>query len=231
MEATMATEGRRYHHGNLREALVEAGLVLARAGGPDALGLREVTRAVGVTPNAAYRHFTDRAALVLAVALRAQERLAAAMVVRMDEAGREPEPARRAYLRLRALGLAYVGFAMAEPGLFQAAFVRQGESLDGGEPNPPSPSAAPPYQLLVTALDDLVAAGGLPPQHRADAEWACWSAVHGLSDLLLRGPLHLSDAATVEHLAGYVVDRAIDGVVAAGAGGPAKPSTPERATS
>ena len=53
-----------YHHGDLRRALLEAGTDLAREGGPDKVVLREATRRVGVSANAAYRHFADRDALL-----------------------------------------------------------------------------------------------------------------------------------------------------------------------
>lgn len=213
-----AANTRRYHHGNLAAALVTAGLELARAGGPDALGLREVTRAVGVTPNASYRHFPDRAALVLAVAARAQQQLALAMEARMAEADTEPDPARRAWLRLRAVGLAYIDFAVAEPGWFQLAFHSHDEFADSSDPAATGHIGAPPFQLLTAALDDLVATGVLPPDRRPHAEWACWAAVHGLSDLATRGPLRRQAPATIEQLAAYVVDRAITGVIADDAG-------------
>jgi AcrR family transcriptional regulator len=61
-----------YRHGDLRGALVAAGLAMARVGGPDAVVLREATRQAGVTPNAAYRHFADRGALLRAVSDAAQ---------------------------------------------------------------------------------------------------------------------------------------------------------------
>jgi len=204
---------RRYHHGDLAAALVAAGLELARAGGPDALGLREVTRAVGVTPNAAYRHFADRAALVSAVAARAQQQVALAMEARMADADTEPDPRRRALLRLRAVGLAYIDFAVAEPGWFQLAFHTHEQFAGSTDPDASGHTGAPPFQLLVAALDDLVTTGVLAPERRPHAEWACWSAVHGLSDLATRGPLRDESAGTVEQLAYYVVDCAITGVI------------------
>lgn len=121
----------------------------------------------------------------------------------MSETDGGPDPTRRAYLRLRAVGRAYIDFAVREPGLFELAFAA---------PDAPGPGAAPPYLLLLAALDDLVAAGVLPSEHRPNTEWICWSAVHGLSDLLTRGPLRGQDPATIEQLAEYVVDRAIAGV-------------------
>jgi len=212
--AHSGSEVRRYHHGDLSAALVTAGLELARSGGPDAIGLREITRVVGVTPNAAYRHFTDRAALVRAVAARAQQQVALAMESRMAEADTESDPGRRARLRLRAVGLAYIAFAVHEPGWFQLAFYTHDQFADTTDPDATGHAGAPPYQLLVTALDDLVTTGVLHPDRRPHAEWACWAAVHGLSELATRGPLRDQDPATVEQLAHYVVDRAITGVVA-----------------
>ncbi len=204
---------RPYHHGDLAAALVAAGLELARAGGPDVLGLREVTRAVGVTPNAAYRHFADRAAFVSAVAARAQQQVALAMEARMSDADAEPDQGQRALLRLRAVGLAYIDFAVHEPGWFQLAFHTHEQFVGGTDPDASGHTGAPPFQLLVAALDDLVTTGVLAPDRRPHAEWACWAAVHGLSDLATRGPLRDQDPATVEQLAYYVVDHAIIGVI------------------
>ncbi len=65
--------------GTVRAALVEVGLELARSGGPDSVVLREVTRMVGVVPNAAYRHFPDRDALLAAVRDAALRQLAQRM--------------------------------------------------------------------------------------------------------------------------------------------------------
>ena len=68
-----------YRHGDLHHALIAAGTELARVGGPDAVVLREATRRVGVAPNAAYRHFADRQALLDAVCSAAQSLLAVAI--------------------------------------------------------------------------------------------------------------------------------------------------------
>src|SRR3989475_12236049 len=73
-----------YHHGDLRQALVEAGLALAREGGPQAIVLREATRRAGVAPNAAYRHFANRQALFDAVRAAALGALAAAIEAEME---------------------------------------------------------------------------------------------------------------------------------------------------
>src|SRR5436305_5257422 len=113
--------GRR-QRGAIRSALVEAGLELARAGGPDAVVLREVTRMVGVVPNAAYRHFADRDALLAAVRDEAVRELARRMADGMSHVRAGPHTPTGARLRLRAVGQAYLKFARTEPGLFDTAF-------------------------------------------------------------------------------------------------------------
>jgi len=205
-----------YHHGQLREALVVAGLELTRAGGPTALGLRDVTRRVGVTPNAAYRHFADRESLLAAVA----ERIQADMVARMATiAAADP---RDPVADLRAVGLGYVEFALAEPGWFRTAF-----AMDGAPASSRSTATAvpPPFARLVAALDALVVAGQLPPDRRVGAEWPCWSAVHGVAVLALGGPLLGQPPEVVQAAVERTVDAVIAGVLSedVGAPGPLRP--------
>jgi AcrR family transcriptional regulator len=181
----MAAHGSRpYHHGNLRETLVEAGVELARTGGPDAVVLRAASRQAGVSHNAAYRHFADHDELLTAVAARCMAELAHLMAER-TRAVRVRDPVRRGRARLEAVGRAYVDFAVSEPGWFRTAFA--------GHPAGPGERATPPeddpYALLSARLDELVEVGALPPERRPGAEQAAWSMVHGLSNLLLDGPL------------------------------------------
>lgn len=195
-----------YHHGNLREALIEAGLHLTRTGGADALVLRDVTRRVGVSPNAAYRHFADRDALRAAVRTRIHAGIAERM--RSLEAKHPPgmSPARA---RLRAVGLGYVSFALDEPGWFDVAFASP-DALPA-EIDRAAPPAA--FTALARALDGLVETGELAADDRAGAEWPCWSAVHGFALLALRGPLRELDREEVEAAAQRTVDAVIDGLL------------------
>jgi AcrR family transcriptional regulator len=183
-ETVAMTEARRpYHHGNLRETLVESGKELARSGGPDAVVLRAVSRQAGVSHNAAYRHFADHDDLLAAVAARCMAELAQLMTTR-NRAVRARDPVRRARARLEAIGRAYVEFALTEPGWFRTAFA--GHGAQAAAPIAPDED---PYALLSARLDELVAVGALPPERRPGAELAAWSMVHGLSNLLLDGPL------------------------------------------
>jgi AcrR family transcriptional regulator len=185
----MASPKTPYHHGNLRSALIEAGLQLAREGGPDAVALREVSRRAGVSHNAAYRHFADRDSLLKAICDRCMRSLAQLMEKRIAEVG----PARRgleaARARMRATGSAYVEFALAEPGLFRTAFAVPPELGYLEENEGVGDSGLGPLDLLRAQLDAVSAAGGFPLERRANAEFTAWASVHGLSMLLLEGPL------------------------------------------
>jgi len=161
---------------------VQAGLELARSGGPDAVVLREVTRMVGVVPNAAYRHFADRDALLAAVRDEAVKELARRMADGMAEVRPGPHTPTGARLRLRAVGQAYLQFARTEPGLFDTAFAAPEHPGGGGA------GEATPLGLLQVSLDDLVTAGVLGSPGRPDLEYPIWASVHGLA-VLLRGPL------------------------------------------
>jgi AcrR family transcriptional regulator len=172
----------------VRTALVEAGVELARSGGPDAVVLREVTRMVGVVPNAAYRHFADRDAFLAAVRDAAVGRLAQRMADGMSRVRARRGTPSGAQLRMRAVGQAYLEFARTEPGLFDTAFAAT-------EHQPPAAGNSKPGPLdhLKTALDELVEAGLLEPARRRNVEYPTWATVHGLA-VLLRGPLRsLSD--------------------------------------
>jgi AcrR family transcriptional regulator len=189
-----------YHHGHLREALVEAALATARTEGPGAVVLRAATRAAGVSPNAAYRHFADRDALLREVAARCRDRMAALMRARLDEAGPLPGPD-GAWQRLRAVGHAYVEFALTEPGWFATAFVIPMDQ-------PPDADDPGLFGILVSALDGLADSGAIEPAARAGAEFVAWSAVHGIATLLTSGSLR--DLPPAERDA--AINRVIDAV-------------------
>jgi AcrR family transcriptional regulator len=192
----METERKPYHHGRLRETLVDAALELARTGGPEAVVLRAVSREAGVSHNAAYRHFADHDELLSAVADRCMDALGRLMA-RRAAAVPVADPAELAWARLDVTGRAYIEFAVTEPGWFRTAF--------GASPAPEGPVAVElgeiepgPYELLSGCLDELVATGALPPERRPGAETAAWAMVHGLATLLVDGPLRHADPALVE---------------------------------
>src|SRR5260370_16465797 len=121
-----------YHHGNLRETLLQSAIRLIAEVGPTAFTLREVARQAGVSHNAPYRHFHDKDALLAAVAPQGYGELTDAM---LEAAGRESN----VLDRLEHAGLAYVSFALRRPEhftvMFDAPFSKQThpEAADAAE--------------------------------------------------------------------------------------------------
>lgn len=212
---TTAAESRAYHHGDLSNALLDAAMELARSDGPAGVTIRAVTRNVGVSPSAAYRHFADVEELTLAAARRANVLLGRSMAAATGELD-AATPRDEAINRLRGVGLGYIRFALAEPGWASLAFTAQGQAAGPTEPTEPwvgvegtDPS---PFELLTGALDAMVEAGALHPSRRPHAEWPCWSTVHGFGELVQRGPLRRLPRALVDHLAVRCVDTIIAGL-------------------
>ncbi|MET9554601.1 TetR/AcrR family transcriptional regulator [Streptomyces sp. NPDC006645] len=218
MENNRANQGAKtgYHHGDLRNALIAAGVELATDGGPAKVVLREVARRAGVSATAAYRHFDGQGDLLLAVKIEAQQMLADAMERVAAAAPGAAGPGAAAERRLAAIGRGYVGFALEQPGLFQTAFGHsradaEGERTGWGGVTPPADHPQyRSYNLLTEVLDELVATGRMPAANRPGAEAAAWSTAHGLAMLLLDGPMgRLPDADR-----DAVIERTIDTIVA-----------------
>lgn len=183
--------GKTYHHGDLRNALICAAVDLATEGGPERVVLREAARRVGVSPTAAYRHFDGRGELLRTVRTHAQRLLADAME---RAAAREPgadDPDLAAERRVAALCRGYVGFAVDQPGLYRAAFCAPRPAA----PDEAGAGAAGPRPRAPRVHPDPRGPRGPRPHRnprlgvRPASGAAAWSAVHGLSLLLLEGPL------------------------------------------
>ncbi len=181
-----------FRHGDLRRALLEAGIALAREGGPNAIVLREATRRAGVAPNAAYRHFSSHSDLLQAVRAAALSSLALAIEAEIAGMRRSKLPAESARATLRAVGTGYLKFALTETGLFRTAFSVPDQVEGDADAAKAGKSGLNPFQLLSAALDGMVEAGVLPQKRRPGAEYLAWSAVHGLAFLIIEGPLSRS---------------------------------------
>ena len=119
---------RRYHHGNLREALIRATLRLIEERGIENVSVREAAKRAGVSAGAPFRHFPNRTALMTAVAEQATRRLLDAMrVARERTAGLDP------LKRFRALGDAYMQWAIGNPTHFQVVSNRRLIDFEGSE--------------------------------------------------------------------------------------------------
>lgn len=171
------SDRRGYHHGNLREAMVEAALSLIAERGPVGFSFAEVARAVGVSGAAPYRHFRDRNALLAEVARQGFERFAAELRAAWN--GGRPTP----IAALHACGRAYLAFARQNPAYYAAMFDSHLE--DDAALCLASDRA---FGVLRGAAEALVAT--LPPRGRPPALMVAlhvWALSHGIASLFVGG--------------------------------------------
>ncbi|MEO1966724.1 TetR/AcrR family transcriptional regulator [Hyphomonas sp.] len=173
----------RYHHGDLRSALIEEGLAQLDVKPPDAVSLREIARNVGVSATAVYRHFPDKAALLNALCGVGGERLAEAFREAMSGA----DDQRGAF---KAMGRAYVKFALRNPSVFRLMMTQSRPKGDREE----APCATDePFGMLSDTLNAL-----MPPDASKTARkikrLQAWSMVHGLAMLMLDGQVPPDEA-------------------------------------
>jgi AcrR family transcriptional regulator len=170
--------GRGYHHGNLRQALIEAALSLIAERGPFGFSFVDAARAAGVSPAAPYRHFRDRDELMAEVAQRGFESFALALGTAWDE-GR-PDPI-AAFTRI---GQAYLAFARNEPAYYAAMF----EAGIAAQRHPALSLAADrAFGVLRQAAEMLTArlpAAGRPPPLMMALH--VWALSHGIASLFAR---------------------------------------------
>jgi AcrR family transcriptional regulator len=169
-----------YHHGDLRNGLIAEGLRLVETSGADSFSLREAARGLGVTANAAYRHFADKSDLLTAIAAHGFGTLSDRLQASLAAASADQAPA-----RLRVLGGAYADFAAERPQLFRLMFGPYGLCQIMRLPQTNTgPSAG---HILNAVLDDLVGQGHMSLHSRDGALLRVWSAIHGFAMLAMDG--------------------------------------------
>lgn len=173
---------RAYHHGDLREALIEAGLDLLKDDSADSWSLREVARRVGVSATAVYRHFPDKAALLKELCVRGALELAEAQAKAMVAAG----GGQKGFV---ATGGAYIRFALANPALFR---VMMANMPPGGFFSADFSDDQVGIQLLRQNMLSLLpeAAG---EEGVLFGMLMSWAQVHGLAMLMLDGQIPVSE--------------------------------------
>ena len=185
---------RAYHHGDLRNALIDAGMNALATQDAAELSLRALARELGVSANAAYRHFADKDALLSALAAEGFRRFAAEQADSRCTTGPGPgQTGLKGGPQDEALssGLRYVQFAQRHPGLFRLMFGRfllasQDAELQG--------AAMAAFMQLLEQSRPPGAPPGPPDEATLMRALARWSLVHGLSHLLLEGQLGLFGA-------------------------------------
>jgi AcrR family transcriptional regulator len=185
----MSSTREAYHHGDLRNALVASAIRLIEDTGPGAFSLREAAREVGVSANAAYRHFEDKSALMGAAAEQGFGQLSQCMIRAMDRASKEKHGQCVSIARFKSVGRAYIEFALDHPELFRLMFSQSGaECLSPRKTRGISEGEAEtPWGLLGQALDSLVHDGVMTKERREGAELKAWTVVHGFASLALDG--------------------------------------------
>ena len=188
-----------YHHGNLREALLEAAIRLIAEVGPTAFTLREVARRAGVSHNAPYRHFRDRDDLMAAVAAQGFRELTRAMI----EAAQGKS---NALERLKYAGLGYVTFALRRPEHFTVMFDapiskrQHPESAAAGEES---------FATLVHFVQNCQEAGRLRSGDLLQMALLAWSMVHGIAKLAITGRLPFRSRSEVLRFAEFVINQSL----------------------
>ena len=173
---------RGYHHGRLKDALIEAARALVSQRGLAGFTLAEAAKLVGVTGAAPYRHFSDRDALMEELARRGFE----AFGDRLRGAWRDgrPDPQQA----LRRMGGAYLAFVRAEPGLYAAMF---GAVHVAGAPNVDG-VAARAFDILKEASAAVLPRGAAPDAQALALQ--LWSLSHGVATLMIAGHLDAARA-------------------------------------
>lgn len=172
----MSTSKKAYHHGDLRQALLDEGMALVQESGPEALTLRKLAQRLKVSAMAPYRHYPDKEALLAAIAAdgfgQLQSRLEAAE--QSDDTSASP---------LLKEGVAYVLFALDHPALFRLMF---GANRPKGQYPELDTASAGAFAVLMRRTQPDAASDERTAQARG-----CWSLVHGLACLLLDGQLQI----------------------------------------
>ncbi len=191
-----------YHHGDLRNALIDAAVATMAAQGDVHFSLSEIARGAGVTPAAAYKHFADKQALLHALARLGFDRLATVFetATPRSKTANSVVQVRKNFARL---GSAYVAFGVAQPALFNLMFGRAGQSFRKQATVANEQTAT--FAYLVRTLDDLHRLGVIRAPSAQD-QWFAWSAIHGATELTIAGITSMvNEQSAAEVVTGRVI--------------------------
>ena len=194
-----------YHHGNLRRALLDEALATIRVEGVDGLTLREIGARLDVSRTALYRHFADKAALLTAVATEGFRMLRQQLVSAWEDGGRDDDA-------FRAMGVAYVRFALTSPPHYRVMF--SGSVDTSAQDAELAAEAHGAFQALVDALATLQRDGAVRDDDTVVMATYVWALVHGLAMLAIDGKVR--EPGQIEGLMQYAFDRLRTGIEVTG---------------
>jgi AcrR family transcriptional regulator len=168
---------RPYHHGNLRAALLAQAEQTLREDGLDGLSLRELARQIGVSHGAPRRHFADRQALLDALAETGFARLGAQLRAAAESAGEDYEA------RLRAIGLAYVRFAISDAALLELMFAGK-EREQAGVLHEAADRA---FSVILELIEEGQRGGALEPSEPERIGLLLFATMQGIAALVTVG--------------------------------------------
>ncbi len=190
----------RYHHGDLRRALLDEALRTIQQDGVDGLTLREIALRLGVSRTALYRHFTDKRALLSSVATEGFRLLTERLLNAWTAGG---------VRGFNAMGVAYIRFAMGNPSHYRVMFGGFVDNAPRDEDLVRESTAA--FQALVDAIVALQKAGAVRKDDPKRLAQFIWAAVHGVSMLIIDGQL-AHQQAQIDDLIQFAVERISTGV-------------------
>ncbi len=196
-----------YHHGDLRNALIQAGLSILQTDGEATLTLRKVAREAGVSHAAPYRHFADKTALLSAIAQQGFDLLTAQLQAAATDFSDTPQRI------LLETGLNYIQFARQYPDHFRLMF---GGVLRAAGPDAPLRAAAEQtFAQVVNAVATSQACGIVKAGDTHQLATTAWSMAHGLADLAVEGMLGqpTNSTADVEQIARFSLQQLLVGLL------------------
>lgn len=179
-----------YHHGNLREALIDAAVQLVEEGGPDNVSVREVAKRAGVSPGAPFRHFASKTALMTAVAEQAMSRFRSEITKAVENVATD-DPIER----FAAVGIAYLRWAIRNPTHFQIISTRSLIDWDGSESLRHDNEAV--RALVEGSMLEAQRRNLLRSNHIAETQIAARALVYGLARMCIDG--HFAQWAVAGH--------------------------------
>jgi len=193
-----------YHHGDLRQSLIDSAIALINEAGVSDLSLRQVARRIGVSHNAPYRHFQDKEALLAAVAEEGFKALTLAMETAQQETRSDAAAA------LTAIGKAYVRFALAHPAHYRVMFSEFRSNFH----DYPSLVAAgqQSFMILVSTIQTGQAAEIFKAADSWEMAHVAWSLVHGQALLILDHRIPAASEAKLEEFLQFSCQLLISGM-------------------